>query len=150
MAGSGVHNDDSPGGYEVAVTIMPIAGVNIGASKSPARSSGGLPGHDDAIGRPWGQRRGELLERGEQAVGAATDALARQIATTARRIGKVIEEEQVVSSRPETFGLESVQVSFGVTLSTGIQALFTAQAESSAQVTITLSQRPDGGSGHTT
>ena len=41
-------------------------------------------------------------------------------------------------------GLESVEVSFGITLSAGVQALFTAQAESSAQVSITLVRRPDG------
>lgn len=138
--------DPPGGGYEVAVAVMPVGDVGGQPDASSERSGGSLPGHDDAIGRPWGQRRAALLEQGEQAVRVATEALARQIAVTAQLIGAVI-EEQVVSSASETFGLESVQVSFGVTLAAGVQALFTAQAESSAQVAITLSRRADHGSG---
>jgi hypothetical protein len=37
--------------------------------------------------------------------------------------------------------VESIEVSFGVTLAAGVQAMFTAQAESSVQVTVTLSPR---------
>lgn len=146
MTGSGGEGD-SVRGYEVAVAVMSVGGVDSQPGTSPERPGGHLPGYEDAIGRPWGQRRAVLLEQGEQAVRVATEALARQIAVTAQHIATVIEEQQVVSSAPEKFGLESVQVSFGVTLSAGVQALFTAQAESSAQVAITLSRRSDGGSG---
>jgi len=38
-----------------------------------------------------------------------------------------------------------VQVAFGITLSGGVQAVFTSTVESSAQVTITLARRPGGG-----
>ena len=148
MTISGKGGGNSGGGYEVAIAVMPVGDVGGQSDTSSERSGGHLPGHDDAIGRPWGQRRAVLLEQGEEAVRVATEALARQIAVTAQRIGAVIEEQQVVSSAPETFGLESVQVSFGVTLSVGVQTLFTAQAESSAQVAITLSRRSDHGSGH--
>lgn len=144
---SGKGEGTSGEGYEVAVAVMPVGDVGGQPDTSSERSGGYLPGHDDAIGCPWGQRRAVLLEQGEQAVKVATEALARQIAETAQRIGAVI-AEQVVSSSPETFGLESVEVSFGVTLAAGVQALFTAQAESSAQVAITLSRRADHGSGH--
>jgi hypothetical protein len=41
-------------------------------------------------------------------------------------------------------GLDSVEVSFGITLAAGVQALFTTQAESSAMVTITLSRSSPG------
>lgn len=147
MASAAVGGEGSGLGYDVAVAVMPISSVE-GQPDTPERSGGHLPGHDDAIGRPWGQRSTMLLEQGEQAVRAATEALARQIAVTAQLMAAVIEEQQVVSSAPAMFGLESVQVSFGVTLSAGVQALFTAQAGSSAQVAITLSRRADGGSGH--
>ena len=86
------------------------------------------------------------LEPGERAVKIATDALAGQIAATAQRIATVIDQAQVNFSSSAAFGLERVEVSFGVTLSAGVQALFTAQAESSAQITITLSRRGDDGS----
>lgn len=148
MTISGKGEGNSGGGYEVAVAVMLVGDVGGQPDTSSERSGGHLPGYDDAIGRSWGQRRAVLLEQGEQAVGVATEALARQIAETAQRIGAVIAEQQVVSSASGAFGLESVQVSFGVTLSAGVQALFTAQAESSVQVAITLNRRPDHGSGH--
>lgn len=148
MTSPGKGGADSGKGYEVAVAVMPVDTVDSQRDTPPVRSGGRLPGHDDAIGRPQGQRRVVLLEQGEEAVRVATEALARQIAATAQRIAAVIEEQQVVSSEQETFGLESVQVSFGVTLTVGVQALFTAQAESSAQVAITLSRRADRGPSH--
>lgn len=46
-------------------------------------------------------------------------------------------------SRWPSFGLDSVEVQYGVTLSAGLQTVFTAQAESSVQVTITLTRNHD-------
>ena len=86
-------------GYEVAIAVMPVGGVDGQPDTSQERSGGSLRGHDDAIGRPWGQRRAVLLEQGEQAVRVATEALARQIAVTAQRITAVIEQPVVSSAR---------------------------------------------------
>jgi hypothetical protein len=131
--------------YDVAVAVMPVGGEESGGQMSPQESSGSLPGYDDALGRPWGRARPTVLHRGEEAVETATEALAKQIAATARRMAAILEEQQLVTPSRETLGLESVQITFGVTFSAGVQTLFTAQAGSSAQVAITLS-RHNGGS----
>lgn len=72
----------------------------------------------------------------------ATDALARQISRAARRIGEAVASDVAHGPEPGGLGVESVQVSFGITLTGGVQAMFTAQTESSAQVSITLTRRP--------
>ena len=84
-----------------------------------------------------------LVQIGEKAVRDATDALATQIGATARRIADAIgqQEQDRQSAKPGTFGLDTVEMAFGVTLTGGVQTLFTLQAESSVQVTITLSRK---------
>lgn len=77
---------------------------------------------------------------GADIVRDATDALAAQIGATARRIADAIGQQDQEPAKPGTFGLDSVEVAFGVTLTGGVQTLFTLQAESSVQVTITLSR----------
>ena len=81
-----------------------------------------------------------LVQKGEDILREATEALAEQIGATARRIADAIGRQEEASAKPGTFGLDSVEVAFGVTLTGGVQTLFTAQAESSVQVTITLSR----------
>jgi hypothetical protein len=108
-----------------------------------------VPGYDEAEGRRgWGRpvadRVTVVIEKGEDAVRAATEAIAAQIGVTAQQIAVSIEQQAISHPAPGRLGLESVEVSFGVTLTGGVQALFTAEAESSAQVTITLARRsPD-------
>jgi hypothetical protein len=77
-------------------------------------------------------------------VQVATEALAAQIATAAQHIATSIEQQPIASPSPGHLGLDSIEVSFGVTLTGGVQWLFTAQAESSAQVTLTLTRQPPG------
>jgi hypothetical protein len=84
-------------------------------------------------------RSAALIEKGEEAVQTATDAIARQVVLLAARISRVIESEAVAG----VAGLESVQLSFGITLTAGVQALFTAQSTSSVQVTLTFASVKD-------
>jgi hypothetical protein len=51
-------------------------------------------------------------------------------------------ENGIVSGSPiGALELDAVDVSFGVTLCSGVQAIFTTSAESSVQVTISLRRR---------
>lgn len=139
--------ETSSAGYEVAVAIVPVVAADDLTVTPSARPSSYLPGYDNAIGRPGERFRALALERGEQAVRVATDALASQIGQTAQRIAAGIGQVEMSPSSSVQFDLDCVEVSFGVTLSAGVQALFTAQAESSAQVTITLTRRGNENSG---
>ena len=87
-----------------------------------------------------------LIVKGEEAVRIATEAIAEQIGVAARRIATSIEAQVLTERELGELTLESVEVSFGITLAAGMQALFTAKAESSAQVNITLARRPTAGS----
>jgi hypothetical protein len=129
--------------YEVGVAIMPIAPVN-GDGHEPSVTVGSVPGFDETMGKGQSQseRRSALIEKGEEAVCAATEAIAGQIGLTAQRITAAIEAQVNMTPDQGAFGLDAVQVSFGVTLSAGLQVMFTAQMESSAQVTITLCRQP--------
>lgn len=126
-------------GYEVAVAVIGlpvVAGVDADALPSGYEEAFG------ARGRHATETRSRIAAVGDEAVRVATEELARQVGVTARRFAEVLDNEPVSDPAPGDFGVESVQVTFGVTLSGGVQALFTAQAESSAQVTLTLSRRP--------
>jgi hypothetical protein len=129
--------------YEVGVAIMPIATAG-GDEHEHSATVGSVPGFDETIGRSQSQseRRPALIEKGEAAVRAATEAIAGQIGLAAQRITAAIEAQANLTPDQGAFGLESVEVSFGVTLCAGLQAMFTAQLESSAQVTITLCRQP--------
>jgi hypothetical protein len=124
--------------YDVGVAIFSVAQDRVaaqGGREAPGGES--IPGYDEALGR-----RRELpvthIARGEEAVRAATEAIASQIGIAARRIATAIGQQPA----PDSFLLDEVEVSFGVSLAAGIQTLFTATAESSAQVTVRLSRRP--------
>jgi hypothetical protein len=82
--------------------------------------------------------------KGGEAVRVATEAIAGQIGLAAERIAAAV-EARAVAPEPGKLSLDSVEVSFGITLTAGVQAMFTAQAESSAQVTIILARRPAAG-----
>lgn len=125
--------------YEVAVAVVRID-QNI---KEGDQQTRGIPGYDESWGRSSGAHaagRSILLEKGENAVRAATEAIASQIGIAARRIAESIEKQSWPPTQSGALGLQTVEITFGVTLAAGIQALFTAQAGSSAQVTITLSR----------
>jgi hypothetical protein len=113
-------------------------------SQLPRGSEDVAPGFDQTAGfRSQGrQARDFLLEKGDEAVRIATDSIARQIGLAAQRIAVAIDAQASTQTLPDSLCLESVEVSFGVTLSTGVEALFTTMSESSAQVTIVLSRRP--------
>lgn len=126
--------------FEVAVAIVPIES----AVANRDETSPGIPGYDDSWGRSSDAlaARGQvLIHRGEDAVRLATEAIASQIGITAQRVASAIERESwPPPSKNGSLALQSVEISFGVTLSAGVQAWFTAQAESSAQVTITFAR----------
>ncbi len=133
------------GNYDVGVAITSFA-----EGEGPIRddrqgpTGGAIPGYDEALGRRLRPQRSLThIERGDEAVRIATDAIANQIGIAAQRIATGI-GQQMLATDPESFLLEEVEVSFGVTLAAGIQTLFTAQAESSAQVTVRLSRPVTG------
>jgi hypothetical protein len=127
-------------------------GVAVVAIEAPGRDEfrkGAIPGYEDSWGRAdpshGTTRRTVLVEKGDQAVRSATEAIARQIALAAERIARTIEQQAWPQAGADDLTLDSVQVGFGVTLTAGVQTIFTATAESSAQVTITLSRARAGG-----
>jgi hypothetical protein len=139
------------GRFEVAVAFAApedLQAVSPGAATG-ASEDGCIPGTTEAFGVRREQRRAQprptLVEKGEDVVREATEALAEQIGTTARRIADAIGRQEQASppAGPGAFGLDSVEMAFGITLSGGVQTLFTAQAESSVQVTITLTRPQD-------
>ena len=141
------------GHFEVAVAFAPVEEVRVvspGGKLGPAGDEG-IPGTKEAAGnlRFWqhqeGQQRPTLVEKGEEVTRKATEALAGQIGATARLIAEAIgrQEAAALPAEPSAFGLDSVEVQYGVTLSAGLQTVFTAQAESSVQVTITLTRNHD-------
>jgi hypothetical protein len=145
----GQENSTATSRFEVAVAFaapvgLPTVGPDTaGEAATAGAPDGGIPGVDDAS---WSLRREPrppgskpvLVQLGEDIVRDATDALAAQIGATARRIADAIGPQE--PAKPGAFGLDTVEVAFGVTLTGGVQTLFTLQAESSVQVTITLSR----------
>ena len=139
------------GHFEVAVAFAPVEQVvGPGGGLAPSEG-GGIPGTKEAAGnlRFWqredGQPRPTLVQKGEEVARKATEALAGQIGATARLIAEAIgrQETDAAPEEPGAFGLDSVEVQYGITLSAGLQTVFTAQAESSVQVTITLTRKHD-------
>lgn len=133
--------------FEVGVAIASAADADAGDSQR----GGALPGFDEAAGLKLPGRHGVdqspvLIVKGEEAVRIATEAIAEQIGVAARRIATSIEAQVLTERELGELTLESVEVSFGITLAAGMQALFTAKAESSAQVNITLARHPTAGS----
>jgi hypothetical protein len=148
--GSSVAGSSSRESYDVGVAVLPLRDGVRGRDndrQAAEPEAGGIPGFDDTIGRRQFRipdQVAPVILRGEAAVQAATEAIASQIGVAAQRLAESIAIEIAKSPAPSTLRLESVAVSFGVTLTSGIQAMFTAQAGSSAQVTITLSRQPSG------
>lgn len=141
--------DGSPiGTFEVGVAIVVPAEEPNRSGNRDDQQGGTLPGYDEAFGRkPPEERavrrlRSVVVEKGDEAVRVATEAIARQIGLAAQRIAAAIEAQAVAAPGSGELGLESVEVTFGITLSAGVQAMFTTQSESSAQVSITLARRP--------
>jgi hypothetical protein len=137
--------DSMDGIYEVGVAIAPLFSEPDKQNVSRLQAGPGqVPGFDETIGRPRlrsNEQETALIKKGEEAVRMATEAIADQVGLAAQRIAAGLGEQAIISPAPGTFGLDSVDVSFGVTLAMGIQALFTTQAESSVQVTMTFSRR---------
>src|SRR5215813_13206999 len=80
--------------YEVGVAIVPFERWAAGSDPGEERVAS-IPGYEDLRGTG---RREILIQKGEDAVSAATEALASQIATSAGHIAKVINEK--ISSAP--------------------------------------------------
>jgi hypothetical protein len=130
----------SVGGYEVAVAIVPADNLAHRPVFPPQDTTAPGPGFDQTSGR-HAAGRSSLLAKGDAAVKLATEAIARQIGLAAQRIAEGIDTQAISPPASGGLDLESVEVSFGVTLSAGIEAMFTAKSESSAEVTITFSRR---------
>jgi Trypsin-co-occurring domain 1 len=133
--------------YEVGVSLVSFAES---APQSAQTGQNGtdqdtVPGYDDAIGvRKRTARLSTQIRRGDDAVREATEAIADQIGIAAQRIAETIDRQVTPSANGQSLALDEVEISFGVSLTAGVQALFTAQADSSAQVTIRLSRQAVG------
>jgi hypothetical protein len=141
--GGRVNDNRLASSFEVGVAV-----VAIDDGMAQGNHDGVLTGYEEASGfrvhrRDAAVRQGVIVIKGACAVHAATEAIAGQIALTTERIAAAIRASSVAQPLPGGLGLGSVQVSFGITLAAGVQALFTAQAESSVQVSITLIQQPE-------
>lgn len=130
------------GTFEVGVAIVAADEGAAGPGDRDRQRGGALPGYDEVSGLKLPGRRAALVVKGGEAVRVATEAIAGQIGLAAQRIAAGIEAQAVATAQPGKLGLESVEVSFGISLTAGVQALFTTQAESGAQVNITLTRRP--------
>ena len=130
------------GSYDVGVAIVPVIESVAATPDDGQQASGGsVPGYDDVLGRRKTlERPAAQIERGEAAVRAATEAIASQIGITAQRIAEAI-DQKVAPPTGQNLAIEEVEITFGISLAAGVQALFTAQAQSSAQVTIRLSRQ---------
>lgn len=135
---------DSPvGTFDVGVAIVAPENNAVRSSDRDDHTDTSLPGYAEAFGLKQAADRGvAVVVKGGEAVRVATEAIAGQIGLAAQRIAKAIEAQGLAAPEPGQLGLESVEVSFGITLTAGVQALFTAQGGSSAQVNITLTRRP--------
>lgn len=138
------------GPFEVGVAVVATEEPGADSGDRDGQRRGVLPGYDEASGfkihgRHAVDRPPAIVVKGGEAVRIATEAIAGQIGLAAERIAAAIEAQAVATPQPGKLGLESVDVSFGITLTAGVQALFTAQGESSAQVTTTLARRPGAG-----
>lgn len=134
--------------FDIGIAVVPLR-ESVPAPRTESRpvADGGIPGYEEALGRGRphvAERAPFLIEKGEEAVRAATAAIATEIGRATQRIATAIGDQVALSSTAGPFDLESVNLSFGITLAAGVQAMFTAQAESSVQVTITLSRRLAG------
>jgi len=134
------------GQYEVAVAIAPVARV-FPRTPFPAAEGGddgGGPGFDETSGfRQHGRHAAQVvLAKGDAAVKLATESIARQIGVAAQRIALAVQTQGLSATPPGTLALDSVEVTFGVTLTAGVEAMFTATEESSVRVTIVLSRQP--------
>lgn len=141
MTASGT--DNPVGTFDVGVAIVAAERNAVSPSDRDDHADASLPGYDEAFGLKQAADRGAaVVVTGGEAVRVATEAIAGQIGLAAQRIATAIEAKGLAAPGPGQLSLESVEVSFGITLTAGVQALFTAQAESSAQVNITLTRRP--------
>lgn len=120
--------------FEVGVYVHPAAGGD---------ETDAVPGYDNASGR-WGERGQRAVVRGREAVRAAVDAVGSGVGQAAEQLVDAV-ARQLPPDVPGELGVDTIQVSFGVTLAGGVQALFTAQSQSSATVTVTMSRRPPAG-----
>lgn len=135
----------SAGKYETAVAITSAVISQPGAPFRGDEGDSAGPGFDQTSGFRAHARQvaDTVLVKGDAAVKLATESIARQIGVAAQRITAAIEAQSMpAEGQAGSLSLESVEVSFGVTLMAGVEALFTAKEESSVHVTIILSRRP--------
>jgi hypothetical protein len=138
-------------GYQVGVLLRrDVVGdrpAGLPGEAEPDRASG-LDGYDEAMGLP---RRvvatGEkLAELGEGAVRAVARAVAAQVGLVAEQVAASLEQQDIAGAGPGRLGLDTVELTFGVTLTAGagsaVNAFVTAEGETSFEVKISLSRRP--------
>ena len=137
--------------FEVGIILRPDTkqpdGLESGAQPPEDRQS--PDGYDEATGgtgRWWGAGRDKLVGLGEDAVRLASTAVAAQVATVAEQVATRLERSAIARGDPGQLALDTVELTFGVTLTAGtgsaINAFVTAEGQSSFQVTISLTRRP--------
>jgi len=136
--------------FEIGIMLRPAerpGGLEPGAE--PPEDGEARDGYDEAVGGPgrWlGAGRNKVVELGEDAVRLASSAVAAQVATVAEQVAARLEPSPISQGGPGQLALDTVELTFGVTLTAGtgsaINAFVTAEGESSFEVTISLTRRP--------
>lgn len=122
--------------YEVAVALLPLgrrASRDLGTDRDLTEQS--VAGFEDVRGT---SRSVSLIEHGEDALRAASEALAVRAAAVASSMARAISAQLRSAESPPDASFETIEVAFGIALSAGLQTVFTTQAQSSVQVTLTL------------
>ncbi|WP_322756704.1 hypothetical protein [Frankia sp. Cas3] len=87
-----------------------------------------------------------VVASGEAALAAVGDAIANQIGVIADRVASALDTSPVGSAQPGHLGVESVEVSLGLTFAAGtgkaIEVLLTAGGEATARISVVLTRRP--------
>ncbi|MCK9877273.1 hypothetical protein MXD59_16075 [Frankia sp. Ag45/Mut15] len=125
---------------EVGVALVPAAAVPV----APGRPVPGGSPFEDASGSH--RRRGRVVQRGEDAVRAAVTAVTAQISLVAAEVSRQLDGAGLVEPAPGQLGVETVEVTFGVTLTAGagkaIEAVLSVEGEAAVEVTVSLARRP--------
>jgi hypothetical protein len=131
----GVGRARSLDGFDIAVSVV----SDIGADGIAVDGLPYEPASNAGQAKPT-----RHLERGSRAL-EIMDSLGEYIGDVSQRLAAAVDGASSGVDAAGGLRVESLDITFGVTLGAGIAALFTIQNESSAQVTVTLSRQQGSG-----
>ncbi|EFC82833.1 hypothetical protein FrEUN1fDRAFT_4029 [Parafrankia sp. EUN1f] len=144
MAVAGKHENSAPSARE------DVAEFEVGVLLRAAQEDSGLDestSFQSASGEPDGPRRNRVAVLGEAVLNATADAIAAQIGAVAERLGTELARRPIGSPEPGQLGVQSVELTFGLTFTAGagkvVEALLTAGGEATTQVSVVLARRAE-------